>query len=506
MSEKNKHIDFYDETLRDGTQSLWGMQLPYGAIDAALGELDQAGFSAISLPIHAAYFLMAIRRGEDPWEIMRLLKRKLKRTKLSAIAWVGSLLGLERPTDPPAIWKLFHRKVAEVSGQRMMTFMSNPVDEYTRFPEWFSFLRELGIETYPAICYYPSPRVNDDYFVDMTKRVLKFKPDRIYLKDAGGLMTTEVVKTLLPRMMKEAHAQGIKIGIHTHLVSCNAGQVLVEAMKLGVDEVHTCTPPLAYGSSHTPIFDALNIARLVGRETNIDQEPLKLVEQRLTAIAKQENFQIGVPQAYDHGAYVHQIPGGVRGTLAHQLEQLGISHKLDEVLEEVPRVIADLGHPIMITPFSQFVVSQATVNVATGERYKEILDSVVEMAMGVWGVGDSGFHYIDQNLKDKVLSLPKAKTIRQKWEAVQEEYAADKPIEYYKAQYGMSSASDEDFLLVYIMKGDEEIKKMRAAGAPRSYYTGKEPLPLLLNALSKEMDVSRLQLRKGNSFFDFRQA
>jgi oxaloacetate decarboxylase alpha subunit len=159
----------------------------------------------------------------------------------------------------------------------------------------------------------------------------------------------------------------------------------------------------------------------------------------------------------------------------------------------------------MVTPHSQFVVSQAAVNVALVERYKEILDSLIEVALGVWGVEDSGAQHMDQNLKDKILSHPNAERIAQKWQEDKEEAAADRPLEYYKAKYGMSNASDEDFLLVYIMKGDEEIQKMRAAGAPKSYYTGKEPLPLLLNALSKEKDISRLQLRKENSFFEFRQ-
>ena len=503
-NKKNKHIDFYDETIRDGVQSLWAMKLPHGIVDAVIDKLDEAGFRAISFAIHVGFFQMAIRGGENPWETLRLLKKKVKKTKLSTICLVGQV-SLEKPIDPPAIWKLFTRKAAEITGQRCATFMSNPSDEINRFPEWFPFLRELGIESYPAICYYPSPRKDEKYFVDLTKKVLKYKPDRIYLKDAGGLLTTEVVKNLLPAMMKEAHAQDVPVGIHTHCVSTNAGRVLVEAMKMGVDEIHTCTPPLANGTSHTSIFRAIDNARLLGLSHNINVEPLKVFEEQLTMIAKQEDLPIGVPLEYDHGVYMHQVPGGVRGTLKNHLAQIGIAHRLDEVLEEVMQVREDLGSPIMITPFSQFVVSQAAVNVAMGERYKEVLDSVVEMALGVWGIEDSGARYIEPNLKDKILNHPNAKAIERKWESDKEEAAADRPIEYYKAQYGMSNASDEDFLLVYIMKGDEEIKKIRAAGAPRSFYTGKEPLVQLLMALSKEKDISRLQLQKGNSFFDFRQ-
>jgi oxaloacetate decarboxylase alpha subunit len=501
--KKNKHIDFYDETLRDGVQSMWAMQLPHGIVDAVIDKIDEAGFRAFTFGIHAPFLQMAVRDGENPWETLRLVKKKVKKTPVSTMC-LACQLGLDKPFDPPAIWKLFTRKLAEITGQRSAAFMSNPMDEVKRFPEWIPFLKELGIETYPAICYYPSPRTNDEYFVNITKEVLKFKPDRIFLKDAGGLLTPEVVKTLLPAMMKEAHAQGVPVGIHTHCVSTNAGRVMVEAMKMGVDEIHSCTPPLANDTSHTSIFALINNARLLGLTHNINVEPLKEFEERLTMIAKQENLPIGAPIEYDHGVYLHQVPGGVRGTLKNHLGQLGIAHRLDEVLEEVVQVREDLGSPIMITPFSQFVVSQAAVNVALGERYKEILDSLIEMALGVWGIEDSGFRYIEPNLKDKILSHPNAEKITQKWERDKEEYDADKPIEFYKAQYGMTNASDEDFLLVYVMKGDEEIKKMRAAGTPRSFYTGKEPLPLLLNALSKENDISRLQLRKGNSFFEFR--
>ncbi len=505
MSKKNKNIDFYDETLRDGIQSLWGARLPYGVIDAVADEIDQAGFSSITFPIHPVFFPMAVRAGEDPWEIMRLINKKIKKTKISSMVSPNQV-NIFLPFEPPAVWRFFHSKVVEVSGLRRVTFMSNVADELERFfPTWFPFAKGIGLETCPGICYYPSPRTNDEYFVNLTKRVLKFKPDAIYLKDAGGLLTLEVAKTLLPAMMNEAHAQGIPIGIHTHGVSTNAGRVLVEAMKIGFDEVHTCTPPLANGTSHTSIFMALHNAKLLGLTHHINEEPLKVVEERLTRIAKQEGFQIGVPLEYDHGVYAHQVPGGVMGTLKNQLNQMGLLDKLDEVLEEVPRVLKDMGYPIMITPYSQYIVSQATVNVATGERYKEVLDCMIEMASGYYGVEDSGAAYMDQNIKDMLLSCPNAKVIAQKWARLQEDAAKDVSLKDIKTEYNMTNASDEDFLLHYIMNSDAEIKKMRAAGPPRSFYTGKEPLAPLLKALSKEKDISRLQLQKGNSFFDFRQ-
>ena len=331
---------------------------------------------------------------------------------------------------------------------------------------------------------------------------MKYKPDALWLKDAGGLMTVERIKTLLPAIQKESN--GVPIDMHTHGMSTNQGRVIVEAMKLGVDGVHTCVPPLASGSSHISIYNAMHNAKVLGIEHNItDVEAIEEVERRLRRIAKLENLPEGVPLEYDHGVYSHQVPGGVISNLKAQLEQLGIGHKLDEVLDEIVRIIEDLGHPIMITPASQFIVSQATVNVATGERYKEVLDCMIETALGVWGWEDAGVPWMKLDVKDRFLSHPNAKILKEKYQRKQEIEAEEGSVNKIRASYGMTHASDEDFMLYHIMKGDTEIKQIKKPY--KSYYTGKEPLVLLLKELSKDHNISRLHLQKGDSFFEYRR-
>ena len=232
-------------------------------------------------------------------------------------------------------------------------------------------------------------------------------------------------------------------------------------------------------------------------------EALEVVEERLTRIAELEGLPIGKPLEYDHGVYSHQIPGGVISNLKSQLTQLGIGDKLDEVLDEVVRIIEDMGHPIMITPASQFIVSQAAVNVATGERYKEVLDSMIETALGVWGWEDAGVPWMNPNVRDRFLSQPNAKLLRKKYERTKEIGEQEGSVEALRQQYGLTGVSDEEFFLYHIMNGDAEIRKIEP---PKTYYTGKEPLALLLKELSKHQDVTHLQLRKGNSFFDFRRS
>jgi oxaloacetate decarboxylase alpha subunit len=498
---KDGKVTFSDTTFRDGAQSLWAMNMTHGMYDAVATELDQAGYGCIDLPMYGAYMKIAVRMfKEDPWETFAIFKEKITRTK-KMFGWCN-MIDFTIP-EPRSVVRMWHQLACRTIGASRAFTLSNTRNELDRYFPWLiPMIREQGQEVMPGICYYPSPRTTDEYYANLTKRIMEYEPDALLLKDAGGLLTVERIKTLLPAIQKEA--KGVPIELHTHGMSTFHGAVVVEAMKLGIDTIYTCVPPLAFGSSHVSIFNAMHNARLLGLKTNItDVESLKVVEERLTRIARLENLPIGAPLEYDHGVYTHQVPGGVISNLKSQLGQLGIAHKLDEVLEEVTRIIEDLGNPIMITPASQFIVSQAAVNVATGERYKEVLDCMIETALGVWGWEDAGVPWMDANVKDRFLSHPNAKKIAEKYEQDQEEEAREGSIDKLRAKYGMTKASDEDFMLYHIMQGDEEIKKIQP---PKSWYTGKQPLVMLLKELSKDRDITHLQLKKGNSFFEFRQA
>jgi oxaloacetate decarboxylase alpha subunit len=438
---------------------------------------------------------------ENPWDMMHLFNEKITRTK-KLIPIQNGISLLEEP-ECKSMVRLWHELGARATGATRFFFMANTRNELDRYYPWVvPMARDIGLEFAPLICYYPSPRTTDEYYADLTKRLMKYKPDGFWLKDAGGLLTVERIKTLLPAIQKEA--KGVPIELHTHGMSTNHGRVVVEAMKMGVDCVQTCVPPLATGSSHVSIFNAMHNAKVLGLKHNITNvDALKVVEERLRRIGKLEDLPVGVPLEYDHAVYSHQVPGGVITNLKMQLAQMGIAEKLDEVLDEVVRIIEDLGYPIMITPASQFIVSQAAVNVATGERYKEVLDCMIETALGVWGWEDAGVPWMEPNVKDRFLNHPNAKILAKKYEKQQEVESQEGDLEQIRASYGMTHASDEDFMLYHIMNGDTEIKQIKKPY--RSYYTGKEPLLLLLKELSQHHDVNRLQMQKGNSFFEFRR-
>ncbi len=202
---------------------------------------------------------------------------------------------------------------------------------------------------------------------------------------------------------------------------------------------------------------------------------------------------IGAPLEYDYAQYIHQVPGGVISNLKHQLTEMRCLHLLDKVIEESVQVRKDLGYPIMITPHSQFVVTQSTLNVTMGERYKHVIDEVILFALGVFGE-DSGQPWMDQNLKDKLLANPRAKELK--------EMAAKRmreiPLKDLRDKLGGPGVSDEEFLLRYIMKGEDEIRAMRAAGPPRKYLGAGMPLLALIEELGRHKQVRYVQVQRGS--------
>jgi oxaloacetate decarboxylase alpha subunit len=184
---------------------------------------------------------------------------------------------------------------------------------------------------------------------------------------------------------------------------------------------------------------------------------------------------IGAPVEYDYSQYVHQVPGGMISNFHHQLRNLGLIHLLPKILEEAVQVRADLGYPIMVTPFSQFVGSQAAINVIKGERYGQVTDQVIQYATGLWG--EEAASEVDPDIKDKLLSSPRAK-----------EFAGWVPpqptIEEVRDKFGGSSVNDDQLLMYYVV-GKDDVDALRDVCAPKQYISARTPLLMLLQQLTQ---------------------
>ncbi len=481
-------VRFIDTTFRDGAQSLWASSMRTGMIEAVAEDVGRAGFAVVEVPVGAVYFKKFVRDlKEDPWDMARMVAKKLPRAVKSCMAG-GNLNPLGEPT-PRAIAHLFYECVAANKAlDRAQTFANTYGQMEFEFPWTIPMFRRLGMQVAIGLSYTISPRHTDEYYAQKTRAILEFKPDAIYFEDQGGLLTLDRARTLIPAIV--GNANGVPVELHAHCSTGLAPLVYLEALQMGIQTLHTAIPPLAEGPSQPSIFNIARNARLLGHTTTIDEKALQPVVERLTEIAREEGLPIGAPLEYDCAQYIHHVPGGVISNLRHQLAGLRMEHRLEEVLEESVQVRKDLGYPIMVTPHSQFMVTQSAINVATGERYKHVIDELILFAQGVYGE-DSGYTWMDQNLKDRLLSMQRASELGAR-------SPRDVPMKEIREKLGGPGVSDEEFLLRFMMKGGKEVEAMHAAGPPRQYLNASQPLPTLLRELSKHKSVRYIHVRRGS--------
>ena len=473
-------IKFVDTTIRDGHQSLWAENMTTGMMLPVAERMDRAGFDAIEL-ISSSHLKKCVRElKEDPWARVKLMSERIKRTPLRLNAGRFSAFDI----TPKSMYRLFMERMA-ANGIREARIS----EEWNELEGWrwkTEVSRDVGINPVLNIIYSVSPKHTDEYFAQRTRDAASLKVNRLCLKDPGGLLTPERVQTLVPIVTE--NAQGIPVELHTHCTTGLGPLCCLEAVKLGIRIVNTALPPLSDGSSNPSLFNVAKNLRALGYRTLIDEDELKPVSEHFTAIAKREGFPIGTPVEYDYAQYQHQVPGGMISNLRHQLRKVGLEHKIEQALEETMQVRAELGYPIMVTPLSQFVGSQAAINVIVGERYKEVTDQIIQYALGYWG--EEGAALLDPNVKVKILDRPRAR----EWARWQ---PPEPTVTEIRKKMNAEQVSDEELLLRWNLSV-EEIETMRAAGPPKEYLTAQRPLVNLIEVLSKRSDYRQIVVKKGD--------
>ena len=474
-------ITFVDTTLRDGQASLWAENMRTGMMLAVADRIDNAGFQAIEL-IASSHIKKCVRElREDPFERMRLVAKKITRTPLRAIGSERLSAFELTPDSVNDLW--FQRMVA--NGIKQIR-ISNPSNDPTGWRKSVARAKRNGLRAVLNLIYSVSPKHTDHYYARKAREAATLKPDYICLKDPGGLLTPERAAALIRIIQREAPA--FPIELHVHCTTGLGPLCALEAIKLGVGIIDTSVPPLADASSNPSVFNVAQNSRALGYDPVIDETALKSVQRDLTFIARRENMPIGAPVEYDYSQYVHQVPGGMISNFRFQLQNLAMLERLPEVLEETIRVRKELGYPIMVTPLSQFVGSQAAINVIRGERYAQVTDQVIQYAAGHWG--DEAAAEVDAEIKAKILDRPRAK-----------EFAAWEPpqptIQELRRKLGGPTLTDDELLMRYVA-GNEDVEAMRAAGAPKYYSDACNPLLTLVQELSQRKDCSRIYVRKND--------
>ena len=470
-------VRFIDTTVRDGNQSLWALNMRVGAMLPAAEHLDQAGFESMEFFVSVMFKKYVREHKENPWSWIQEGTKRIKKTRLR---YHGGMHSAFEKT-PHALLKLLVERL--VSYGLTLTRTSNCWNDYSAFKEEIADLKKVGMDTVANLIYSVSPRHTDEYYAKKAEEAAAAKPWRICFKDVGGLLTPARARTLIPVVLKAAG--DIPVEFHAH---CNSGLAplnYLEGVKLGMRILHTATPPLANGSAQPSIFNIASNLKALGYTPAIDLKPLAAVEKHFTYVAKKDGLPIGRPVEYDYSLYQHQVPGGMISNMRHQLKIVGMEHKMEAALEESGRVRAEFGYPIMVTPLSQFVGTQAAINVILGERYKEVPDQVIQYALGIWG--KEAIEFMDPKVRNRILDRPRAKDWS-RWEQ------PEPTLHEIRQKHG-ASVSDEELIIRYYA-GADYVNALGDDGKPREYLDATQPLVKMIEQLSKRRESNQVYIQR----------
>ncbi len=464
---KKRTIQLVDVTLRDAPQCLWATRITTAMMADLAPRLDRAGFEAIDLAGGAVFDVCVRYLREDPWERMRILSGWVKKTPLIVMTRSQSLFTFE----------FFPDDIVELTAERIFANGIRYHTPYDALNDMRNMIvpvraaKKVGLYTAGGVVYTLSPVHTDEYYARKTKELIKLGVDAIYIKDASGLLTPERAKTLVPAIKKVCGR--LPLHLHSHCLTGLAPYTACRAIELGVDVVHTATSPLANGASHPATEWFTRNARRAGFDVPVDLAPVEEVAERLRYIAKREDKPLGQIVEYDEFHYEHQMPGGMISNLKSQLTPLGLAHRLPEVLEEAARVRCDLGYPIIVSPFAQFVMTQAVLNVMGKERYATVPDEVRKYVLGYYGEIAGP---IDPNLFDRITQGAEPTKARPG-------DLLEPGIPRVRRERG-PFASDDDLLLAAFYS-DKEYKALKAAGPINTNYPlASTPLVTLLKEVA----------------------
>ena len=354
-------IDLVDVSIRDGNQSLWGATGLHSAqmLEIA-GKLDRAGFRAIDFT-SSTHMAVAVRYfRNNPWERIRRMRAAMPRTPLQFITTGLRFIAWQQAD--PEFMRLVYRRL-QANGIRRF-IMLDPMHDPDAVIEASRLVKEEGgAEVMGALTFTLSDVHDDAFYADFAGK-LAASPhvDLLYLKDPSGLMSPERVRSLAPAV--KAAIGNKKLEIHAHCTIGYGPVTSLAAADLGyISAVHVGIGPLGDGSSLPEAGRMLANLKEAGHSVPVDEAVLGQLSDYWWRLARAEGLPPGRPQSFDASFLRHQIAGGVMTTTKRQLDELKLGHLFPAVIEETERVRAELGHPIMVTPFPQMVMSQALFNV-----------------------------------------------------------------------------------------------------------------------------------------------
>jgi len=367
-----------ETVLRDAHQSLLATRMRTSDMLEMAGELDKVGYWSLEVWGGATFDTCLRYLKEDPWERLRALRKAIPNTRLQMLLRGQNLVGYRHYADD--LVKKFIKRAAKngVDVFRIFDALNDPRNLITSIRA----AKEAGCIVEATICYTTSPVHTNETFVNLAEKLADMGSDTICLKDMAGLLTPEAAFTLVDLLKERVD---LPIHMHSHDSCGLASMSYLKGVEAGAAIIDTALSSLASGTAQPPTESLVAALEGTPFDTGLDLSLISEISDRFREIRKKYSRFESEHTAINTKILISQIPGGMMSNLANQLKEQGAIERMGDVLKEIPRVRKEMGYPPLVTPTSQVVGTQATLNVLTGERYKVITSETRNYFRNLYG-------------------------------------------------------------------------------------------------------------------------
>ncbi len=402
MSENLPPLGITDVVLRDASQSLLATRVRIDDMLPIAEKLDQVGFWSLESWGGATFDACIRYLGEDPWERIRELKKAMPNTPQQMLFRGQNILGYRHYADD-VVTKFVER--AATNGVDVFRVF-DAMNDMRNLETALTAVKQVGKHAQGTISYTVSPVHTMDLWVEQGKRIEDMGADSIAIKDMAGLLRPYDGFELVTRLKA---ACDIPIHMQCHATTGLSTSTILKCVEAGIDNVDTSISSMSMTYGHSPTESVVAMLQGTERDTGLDIDLLEEIAAYFREVRKKYAKFEGALRGVDSRILVAQVPGGMLTNMESQLKEQGAGDRLDEVLEEIPRVRKDLGYLPLVTPTSQIVGSQSVLNVLTGERYKSITKETAGVLKGEYGATPAP---VNAELQTKVLEGGEAITCR----------------------------------------------------------------------------------------------
>jgi pyruvate carboxylase subunit B len=373
-----KPVLITDVALRDGHQSLLATRMRTEDMLPIAQKLDAVGYWSLEVWGGATFDTCLRFLKEDPWERLRALRAAMPNTKLQMLLRGQNLVGYRHYADD-----VVERFIERSATNGIDVFrIFDALNDVRNLDRAVSEVKACGKHAEATICYTVSPVHSIDRFVDLAKKLEDLGTDTICIKDMAGLLAPLDAYHLVRRLKATVK---VPLHLHSHYTSGMASMASLMAILGGLDMLDTSISPLAGGTSHPATETVVASLHKTPYDTGLELTSFQPITEHFRSVRRKYRQFESDFTGVDAEILMSQIPGGMLSNLAAQLTEQNALDRMKEVLDEVPRVRKEMGYPPLVTPTSQIVGTQATLNVLTGERYKVITTETKNYFLGLYG-------------------------------------------------------------------------------------------------------------------------